>query len=68
MSQNMNMIFYPIDPVQVAIFIGEKMVDKSKHPLLLILEDIWFSVFGGIDDVVNQLCVRTHKNQVLVEK
>ena len=68
MRQYMNMIFHAIDSVEMAIFIGQQVVDKSEHPLFLIADDCWFAVFGGVDNVVNQLSVGSHKNQVSVEK
>ncbi len=64
----MKMIFYSIDPIEMAIFIGEELVDVGKKPASVILDKSWLSMFGRKDDVVDKLSVSAHKNLELVEK
>ncbi len=62
MRQNMQMILHSIDPIEMAVFIIEQLVDVGKKSFPLILNQGGLSVFGRKDKMVKNLCVSTHKS------
>ncbi len=62
------MIFQAIDPIEMALFIGEELVDVGKKPASVVFDERGFSMLGRKNDVVNKLSVSAHKNLELMEK
>jgi len=57
------MIFHPVNSVEVTIFIREELVDISKKSAAFPFQQSRFTMFGRKNDMVDQLGVCAHKNQ-----
>lgn len=55
----MNMVFHPVDAVQVAFFLLQKPPDVIEQLLPIFLDQNSFPVFGAKYDVVQNLSVGT---------
>ena len=68
MSQNMQVIFDPIDAIEMAVFINQKLVEVGKKAFLLIWYDGGFSVFGRKNKMIQKLGMCGHNRLILCKK
>ena len=60
MCENMQMVFYSIDPVQVTVFVFQKTIDKRKQFRPSIFWERWCPLICWENDMIKELCVGAH--------
>ncbi len=58
--QNMEMIFHTIDSIEVAVFVGEQVMNIGKQPFLLVRDNCFLTMFRRKNHMVDQLRVGAH--------